>query len=205
MRRAFPSIAATLVLTLTACSGGTHQAAPPTTAPALSTTAAPTAATPNPDVIPNVITAGYVNAVFAVLNHINGNAARVLVTSRRITSDVRSTLRAIYNDPLFSIELRVFQQSVSTDFTNVRRPPGDRVTVVLRVLSATHDCILVSTRSNLSAVQVHPTGTAASEYWQLRPKQPGADPDRVNPTPWGLSLNQAFLTPTSPSSDCSAA
>ena len=75
-------------LVLAACSGKSHDAAPTTSAPPPPTTAAttqaslPASTTPNPDVIPPVITVAYVNAVFAVLNHINGNAARSLVADQ---------------------------------------------------------------------------------------------------------------------------
>ena len=120
----------------------------------------------------------------------------------QFTSNVRSTLRAIYNDPLYEVEVRVFEQSLSTQFSNVRRPPGDRVTVVMHLLTASPKCIFVSTRSDLSAVEVTPTQTAASEYWELQPKQPGADPTRVNPTPWALSFNEAFITPTTIPTKC---
>ena len=69
---------------LAACSGKSHDAAPTTSAPPPPTTAAttqaslPASTTPNPDVIPPMITVAYVNAVFAVLNHLNGNAVRAL-------------------------------------------------------------------------------------------------------------------------------
>jgi hypothetical protein len=146
----------------------------------------------------------YVNAVFRVLNHINGNAARLLVDRGQVDSGVRSTLRAIYNDPLYSIEVRVFQQSVQNRFSNVRHPPGDRVTIVERLLTGQRNCIFVATRSDLADVEVTPTPTAASEYWELQPKESGADPSKVNPTPWALSFNEAFITPTTVTNKCSA-
>jgi hypothetical protein len=202
MRRRLLVLGGAVVLAVAACSSGSHRASPPTTVPLPSTTAASVAGGPNPDVIPPVITPAYVNAVFAVLNHLNGNAARLMVDNDQLTSNVRSTLRAIYNDPLFEVEVRVFEQSVSTQFSNVRRPPGDRMTIVMHLLTASPKCIFVSTHSDLSAVQDTPTRAAASEYWELQPKQPGADPTRLNPTPWALSFNQAFITPTNISTKC---
>jgi hypothetical protein len=196
MRRRLLALGGAVMLAVAACSSGSHRSSPPTTVPVTSTSAVPVAGGPNPDVVPPVITVAYVNAVFAALNHINGNAARLLVDDGQFTNNVRSILRAIYNDPLYEVEVRVFEQSLTNQLSNVRRPPGDRVTVVMHLLTASPKCIFVSTHSDLSAVQVTPTRAAASEYWELQPKQPGADPTRVNPTPWALSFNQAFITPT---------
>ncbi len=192
-----------VVLALAGCSGKSHDAAP-TTRPASSTTAATgsAAGAPNPDVIPPVITVAYVNAVFAVLNHINGNAARSLVSANQITPVARADLRAIYNDPLFTIEMRVAQQAIATNFTNVRRPPGDRITIVTRLFPGDSKCVFVETHSSLSAVDLVPSPPAASEYWELLPKRTGIDPRHLNPTPWALSFNQAYVTPTTIPNQC---
>lgn len=208
MRRKILAFGAALVLALAACSGGGRSAAPTTTAAPPPTTAVapspPTTADPNPDVIPAVITVPYVNAVFVVLNHLNGDAARSLIASGHITSEVENDLRAIYDNPLFSIEMRVAEQGVGSRFANVRRPPGDRLTTVTHLITGTKGCIFVETRTDLSAVEVVPTSPAASEYWELRPKQSGIDPENHNRTPWALAFNQAYLTPTAVTNPCSA-
>ena len=70
-----------ILLTLAACSGKSHDSAPTTPPPTTAATtqaSPPTTAGPNPDVIPPVITAAYVNAVFAVLNHVYGDATRTI-------------------------------------------------------------------------------------------------------------------------------
>jgi hypothetical protein len=188
---------------MAACAAGSHRASPSTLSAPPVTTAVTQSSGPNPDAIPAVITPAYVDAVFKVLNHINGNAARLLVASGQVTNGVRSNLRAIYNDPLYTVEIRVFEQSLGTGLSNVRKPPGDRITMVTKLLGADPKCILVGARSDLSAVEVNPTQPAASEYWKLQPKQPGADPGGVNPTPWALSFNEAFVTPTRISITCS--
>lgn len=198
MRRKLLALGGVAVLALAACSTGTHQAAPATTTPA-----PPTSAPLDPSVIPPVITVPYVNAVFAVLNHINGDAARSLIASRRLTPTVIADLRAIYGDPLYAVEIRVADEALTTDFANVRMPPGDRRTLVTRVISASARCVFVETRSDLSAVEIVPTRSAASEYWDLRPKQAGSDPRKINPTPWALAFNEAFLTPTTVTDQCS--
>jgi hypothetical protein len=197
MRRTLLALGGAAVLAVSGCAHRSHAAAPPTTS-----TPASTSSAPDPYVIPPVITVAYVNAVFKVLNHINGNAARSVVSVGHLTEPAIADLRSIYNDPLYGIELRVFDQSIATHFANVRRPPGDRETEVLKVLAASASCIFVESKSDLSAVQVRPSPGAASEYWQLSPKQSVSDRTNLNPTPWGLTLNEAFREPTTIASPC---
>jgi hypothetical protein len=194
---------------LGACAGKSHDAAPTTSAPsptptsALSTQVAPpTTASPNPDVIPPVITAAYVNAVFAVLNHINGDVSRSLLGNRHLTSPAQIDLRAIYNNPLYRKEVTIAQQSINEPTSNIRDPPGDIVTTVRKLIYASSTCVFVQTRSDYSAVLIHPGQPAASEYFSLTTKSPDIDPQHVNPTPWALNFNAAYLTPTNIPDQC---
>ena len=133
------SVVVLLALVLAACSGKSHDAAPTTSAPPPPTTAATTQASPpastapNPDVIPPVITVAYVNAVFAVLNHLNGDAVSALVASRHVTPTVEavspcriSTIRCMQKRSGSPLE------SLMAPSDNVRQPPGDGVTTVER-------------------------------------------------------------------------
>ena len=184
--------AVAMVALVAACSGGSRKGSqPPATAPG-----------PNPDVIPAVITPAYVDAVFKVLNHINGNAVRALVASRQLSPPVNSALHAVYADPLYAVELRVFEQGLSTGLANVRVHPGDRTTRVVRLISWTESCIFVQTSSDLSAVEVKPGPPAASEYWKLGLKTESADPTHLNPTPWALSDNEDYTVPTTVVNRC---
>jgi hypothetical protein len=169
-----------------------------------STTANAGAGVPNPDVVPSVITVAYVNAVFAVLNHINGDAVRALVTSRKVTPTVKLYLRSIYNDPLYAQEIEIAQQSLSGNPNNVRHPPGDLVTIVKRIITNSAKCVFVETETNFSNVLVRPDPPAPSEYFALTRKQAGIDPRRENPTPWGLTFNADYKTPTTIPSQCPA-
>jgi hypothetical protein len=187
MRRVLQAAGAVLIVVASGCSSARVHPAVPT---------ASTLPAPNPDVIPPVITAAYVNAVFTVLNHINGNATRSLFRSNSVTPTVSIQLRAIFNSPLFGQEMRNASASLSLPRSNLRQPLGDIVTTVVRLISATPKCIFVETTSSFTAVLVKPSGPASSEYWALQPKQPGIDPGRTNPTPWALSFNADYLTPT---------
>lgn len=183
---------ATLALVPACSSGGHNGARPPATAPG-----------PNPDVIPAVITPAYVDAVFKVLNHIDGNVTRLLAAQHFVSPAVRQDYRAIYNDPMYQSELAAADESLQQGvIENVRPDAGDATTSVVRLISASAKCIFVETRTDLSAVFIQQRPMPASEYYELSPKQHGADPLRLNPTPWAISFNVAYLQPTDAQTRC---
>ncbi len=202
MRRKLVALGGAVVVALAACSGSSHQTSPTTLSPTTDSPPPSTAAAINPDVIPPVITAAYVNAVFVVLNHINGDAVRSLVASKKVTPAVEMYLRAIYNDPLYSQEVKIAQQSIAGDLSNVRRPPGDLVTTVDRLISTSKTCVFAETQTDFAQVLVDPSAPAASEYFAMTRKQSGSDPGHLNPTPWSLSFNADYLSPTTIPSQC---
>jgi hypothetical protein len=164
----------------------------------------PVAGGPNPDIIPPVITVTYVNAVLKTLFHVYGNATRTLATTRQVSTDVKADLRSIYNDPAYEQQLAAAQLSLRGVINNVRGDAGDPITVVKRLVSESSRCIFFEASTNLSLVLIHPTPAAASEYYELAPKDAGNDPLHLNPTPWAVSYNVAFLTPTTVPSRCDA-
>ena len=184
---------AVMLSTLAACSGGGHKAAQPPPAPG-----------PNPDVIPAVITPAYVNAVFRVLNHIDGNVSRSLVTNKTMTSSDSAMLRSIYGDPLYQQEVQIAVQSVSQGFSNVRIPPGDITTTVVKLIDASPGCVFAETSSDFSKVLKHAGTPAASEYYRLSPKDPSTDPHRINPTPWTWTFNADYPSSTNVPDQCAA-
>ena len=197
MRRRFLALGAVAVILVSGCSSGGHHASGATTSSAVG-------ASPHPDVIPAVITPAYVNAVFRVLEHIDGDASRALIASDAVTPGVLADVRAIYNDPLYAQEVQIAQESVHGDLANVRHPPGDVRITVLSLISASRSCIFVKTASDYSAVLRQPGPPVASEYWALKPKQAGGDPGHLNPTPWALSFNVDYKTATSIPDQCAS-
>ena len=182
------------LLVASACSS-----AHPVTAPTTTTTTGP-----NPDAVPAVITPAYVDAVFKVLEHVDGNASRELISAKAVTPEVLANIRAIYNDPLYSQEVQIAHQSLQGDLSNVRQPPGDVVVSVQRVIAASSTCVFVETSSDFSAVVYKPDTPSASEYWELTPKQSGDDPTHLNRTPWALAFNVDFPTTTSIRDRCAS-
>ena len=192
------------------CTSG-HISAATTTIPTTASTPVPTtvstdgtAATPNPDVIPAVITPAYVNAVFAVLNHINGDAVRALLAANAVTPTVKRDLRAIFNDPLYAEEVNILQESLSTGLSGIRQPPGDRVTTVISLIDGTNTCIFAATKTDFGAVLLKDPAPAAAEYYSLGPKQAHHDPYHLNSTPWAFSFNATYMSPTTIPDQCAA-
>jgi hypothetical protein len=190
-----------------------HHKGDGTSEPPRSTTTAPTPtsvpSTPttlpviNPDVVPTVITPAYVNAVFKVLNHLYGNALRLDLQTVNIPPQSVADLRAIYNDPLYGQELTIASQTLTGNLSNVRMPPGDQVTQVTKVISATPACIFVAATTSVAKV-VFNQPMPNYEYFELRPKQVGADPQGLNLTPWAISAAVIFSVPTPEADPCPA-
>jgi hypothetical protein len=180
--------------------------APTTTSPP--TTVAPTTTTtvPNPDLIPAVITPAYVNAVFKVLNHVWGDSLRLDLATTNVPPQSLADLRSIFNNPLYTREENIAIQEFATDLSNVREPPGDDITTVKHLISASPTCIFAQTITDVSKV-VYKIPAQGTDYFELTLKQSGIDPEDLNPTPWALTANNYFPNspPTSQPDPCDAA
>jgi hypothetical protein len=178
---------------------------PASTSTTTTTTTSPTTTDPPPSTstatVPSTITPAYVNSVFVVLNHIYGNALRLELESNSIPTQAAVDLRAIYNDPLYSKQLTIAAQDLAGNRSNVRSDPGDQVTRVIHVISASPTCIFVDTETDVSKVVINPP-PAGYDYYELTPKQPGIDPDGLNRTPWALSYDLFFTSPTPAQNQC---
>jgi len=204
MRRRPLALGAALLAAASACSTGHHPpaAAPPAAATATST--ATTAGAPDPYAVPPTITPAYVDKVFAALNHVDGEASRELLIHHQLTPRFRALVRAIYNDPLYSVELGIASESLGGAIPRLRLPLGDVQTTVVRIVASSPRCVFVETTSDFAAVLVDPGPPARSEYFRLSPTQASANPNALNPTPWSMSFNASYRTPTSIPNQCAA-
>lgn len=177
-----------------ACNGGREQATPP---PSTSTTTAPS----DPYAVPAVIDEAYVNRVLAALDQLDGDVTRRVVATRLPGTDDLPLLRAIYNDPQLQIELDKLVRLAQRGFTQFKMPPGNRRTTVLRLVTSQSDCILSETRTDYSQVVLSPQQDSPDEVFlvTLRPTQPRADPQNINPTPWSFAHTQVSKRGETPS------
>jgi hypothetical protein len=171
------------------------------------TASSPTTTSPppptSPATVPSTITPAYVNSVFVVLNHVYGNALRLDLQTVDVPPQSVADLRSIYNDPLFNQEVTIASQALTENLSNVRMPPGDQVTRVDRLISASASCIFVEATTNVSRV-VFKAPKPSYEYDELTRRQAGADPQGLNSTPWAISFNAVFANPTAEPDPCAS-
>lgn len=177
------------------CSSASHHDSAPSTT---------TTTVPNPDgPVPTVITPAYVDAVFVVLNHVYGDATRALHVAHSVTPLVVADLRAVFSDPLFTAQVQSANAALKdAGLSNVKADPGDTRTLVERLITGQARCIFVEVSSNFAAIDIHPVPPPASDYYELQPKVSANDPRHLNDTPWAISIEETFSTPTSAPSTC---
>jgi hypothetical protein len=191
MKRVLLALGGACLVVLSGC--GSHPPAPassPTTGPLPASTTTTTAAAntttttvPNTSVIPEKITVTYVNAVFAKLDQVYGDAVRSVVAAHRLTPQAAEDLAAIYTKRLDARELADFAQVLSLGLKNIRKPPGNMITRVADLISTERSCIFARATENYNAVTIHPVRNSLVEWIGLRPTRSPAYAS-TNPTPW---------------------
>src|SRR5579875_2907419 len=154
------------------------------------------------DPVPAVITVNYVNRVLAQLNVIYSDALRISLTTKQITPQVKTDLRAIYANPLYQEELAGFKLQLEHYPTDLRKHIGNRITTVVRLISASPTCIFIATQENFAEILTHPGENFGSEYYSLIRKAPNNDPLHLNRTPWQFGFNFASIKPHEVPNQC---
>jgi hypothetical protein len=180
-----------------ACGGKGPPAATQATVPqsAPSTTAA------DPYAVPATIDAAYLNRVFAALEHVDGDATRLILESRTFPPDAAKRLQAIYAVDEFHNQTNLWLDLISGGLTGFRQPAGERLTSVHNIISLKADCIYAAVIRDYS--QLSTTAAApATEYIELRPAAPNSDPFSLNPTPWQIAAEGYNRDGSQPSDPC---
>ena len=131
------------------------------------------------------IDAAYTEGVLNALKHVSGDITRRIYQRQAFDQSDLVTLRAIYNDPELSVQAQVVPRLTSSR-SDQQDPPGDNHVSVTRLIDATPACIAVAATIDVSATVKQPPPPYAT-WIVLRPTQAGANPDRVNPTPWSIA------------------
>lgn len=205
MRRTLLALCAAVGLLAGGCGAQQHAGGGPTTATVAtvplhdptttttSTTVAPTTTVrstttttvPDTAVVPRHITAAYVDAVLAKLNHVYGDAVRSTVAAKRLTGTAYRDLAAIYTPSLAAEEQKIFAQATGDGgLRNIRAHPGDRRMVIRKLISASDSCVFARVRTSFHHVDLHPVKPPADEYVGLRRSPRGSVTASVNGTPW---------------------
>jgi hypothetical protein len=177
-----------LLVVLAACSGARKPAATPaTTAPVDNQTAAAIAD---------------VNQVLAGLDGVMGDLQRILVRERKITTDVTDRLRAIYTGPELLNQIDAFRADVDSGLVGYKANPGNRVTTVSRLITASPICMFAEVKRDYSPVAVGLSSKPSTLYVVLVNKTDADDPKHLNPTPWTMIYDGVQDDGTQPDDIC---
>ncbi len=167
MRRAL--LVLTVLLAFPTCSGGSSERAVVPTIPAEEGEEAAT-----------------VNRILAGLDGVMGDLQRILMRERRITSEVTDRLRAIYAGPELLNHIDAFRADVANGLTGYKDPPGNRVSIVSRLITASPICVFAEVTRDYGPVTAGPAPPPSSLYVVLVAKAEADDPRQLNPTPWTM-------------------
>lgn len=183
------SVLAVLVL-LTAAAGCSSKqaggAAPPTTAPA-------------PEDAQEI---ALVNRILAGLDGVVGDLERTLVKQRMITPDVTDRLRAVYTGPELLNQIDAFRADVANGLVGFKNPPGNRVTTVSRLITASDICIFAEVARDYAPVTQGLASRPATMYVVLVTKDEADDPKQLNPTPWAMLYDGVQADGSQPEDIC---
>lgn len=197
-------LAALLVgmLALGACSDGNDGGAADPTVPTAPSTSS-TSAAPDVSVIPEKIDEAYLNAVLVALDEVDGQATRIIAATKRFPPEAADLLNSIYSDEEFQRQADLWFASIGHDpeLKGIRPNPGNRKTVVERVIAAAPSCIWMAIRRDHSAVNVDP-GPDRTEYVALQPLDRANNPKRSNPTAWMMAYDGYVKGEAEPSKPC---
>ena len=193
------AIGLALALFLAACNGGSGSSAdetlPPADTTSSSTTSPSTTSTTISYAIPATIDAAYVEKVMKALDHVYGDAIRVMARDRSLNEAFLKPLVAIYSPRQFRLVQDLWVRDLREGLKGLLAVPGDPTTRVQRVLRADANCVLVAVERDFGPTHDRPDEASPQEYIGLIPKSPGLDPTSLNPTPWIISFDGYISEP----------
>ncbi|MBV9665787.1 MAG: hypothetical protein JOZ37_17610 [Actinobacteria bacterium] len=200
-RRAAAVAIAALALTACGKSATPKRAAatklPEPTVPATAPTTVPT----DPYAVPPTIDAAYLNKVIQALDHVDGDATRLIVARRQLVPEAARRLSSIYSAEEFTAQTNLWLDLLDKGLPGAQASPGDVVTTITRVIAAGRSCAFVEVRRDYSKVATNGP-TAGTDYLVLAPLDRKRDPNAFNPTPWVISREGFNSDQPQPSNPC---
>lgn len=189
-----------MVLVFAACWGGAAGKMP--VGPTVPTEAPPPSPTAPPDVstVPTVIDEAYLNEVLKALNKVDGDAMRLIVQEEDLLHPAAERLRAVYLNDELDQQLSLWGDQLVEGFADFRKPPGDKVNVVRRVITSRPDCVYLESSEDYSAVSIK-AGAPFTIFLALQPKVDAQDPGKFNRTAWMISFSGTSPRQTDPGLD----
>ncbi|MDQ6910597.1 MAG: hypothetical protein M3Z84_07430 [Actinomycetota bacterium] len=184
------------VAVLGSCSRDSTRSAPGATVP---TTARPTTTT-DPYAVPAVIDVAYVNRVLGALDAAVGDITRMVIAERDISPAVQKQLRALYVGEYFDLAVKSYRQDIDRNFPGALPSPGNQVTAVSSLISATSACIFIEASRDFSGVSATPDTSLAKVWVALKHSAP-AD-SSLNKTGWVYAYDGFTQDRTQPRDPC---
>ncbi len=172
-----------LLTTLAACSSG--DAEPSAQASATVSTAPATTTTTDPYAVPAVINAAYVNRVLAGLDAVSGDVIRLILRTRTFPPEGFDRLKSIYGtDAQLDRILDSLSRDIAQGMSGYRPDPGNKITRVAEILSATPTCIFARVERDYTPVASGPAPTSDLQWIALKPADPSRDVGGYNSVTW---------------------
>jgi len=130
--------------------------------------------------------AASVNRILAGIDGVMGDLQRILVKGRAITPEVTDRLRAIYAGPELLNQIDAFKADLNAGLLGYKPNPGNRVTTVARLITASPVCIFAQVNRDYSPLAVGLSSKPTKLYVVLIDKEAADDPKHLNPTPWTM-------------------
>ena len=142
------------------------------------------------------------NRILAGLDGVMGDLQRILVQERRITPEVTDRLQAIYTGPELLNQIDAFQADVANGLTGYKNPPGNRVTAVSRLITASPICVFAEVTRDYAPLTEGLAPRPTSLYVILVAKSEADDPRQLNPTPWTMLYDGVQVDGSQPEDVC---
>ena len=150
--------------------------------------------------VPDVIDVAYVEKVMAALDHVYGDAIRILAKERQITKEFLEHLAAIYTPSEFELTQDVWVKDLASGLQGLRAQPGDPKTTIAEVLRAETECVVAKVERSFEETREHADATTPQRFLALVPRtQTGR---ALNPTPWLISYDGFEQDGSVPSEPC---
>jgi len=187
-------VSAVLALLVAGACGGKEEPLGPT-----ATLGQPTTTT-DPYAIPAVIDQAYVNRVLAGLDHAVGEVTRIVVRERAIPQEAVDRLKALFVGEFLSLRVASYEADMRDNFSGYRENPGDRTTVVTRIISSSPSCIFAEVERDYSAGSNRPEAATTTTQWiAIRHTANFVD---FNPTKWIFIYDGYRKSRTEPPDPC---
>lgn len=143
-----------------------------------------------------------VDRILAGLDGVMGDLQRILVRERRITPEVTDRLQAIYTGPELLNQIDAFRADVANNLTGYKNPPGNRLTTVSRLITASPICVFAEVTRDYAPLTEGLAPRPASLYVVLVAKSEIDDPRQLNPTPWAMLYDGVQADGSQPEDVC---